>query len=170
MERNEWAGQDPAGAAPDAAAPKKNRKNTGAGYIKKKSVKKRRKTVTSTKKIVKELRPTRVSAKTSPIALLEKALLEISDDPWYNKEEFQRKAIAYVLENSFGCPEESEWHKNTKVSLIQKIKDRLDIPRGTEIEYILRDCLWHKKKGTTYNGEPADQRSRRFVVAALRCM
>ena len=88
MERNESAGQDPAGAAPAAAAPKKKRKKTGAGYINKKSVKKRRKTVTSTKKIVKELRPTRVSAKTSPIALLEKALLEISDDPWYNKEEF----------------------------------------------------------------------------------
>ena len=32
-------------------------------------------------------------------------------------------------------------------------KGGLDIPRGTDIEYILCDCLWHKKKGTTYNGE-----------------
>ena len=86
MERNKSAGQDPAEAAPDAAVPKKKIKKTGAGYIKKKSVKKRRKTVTSTKKIVKEPRPTRVSAKPSPIALLEKALLDISDNPWYNNE------------------------------------------------------------------------------------
>ena len=107
MERNESAGQDPAGAAPAAAAPKKKRKKTGAGYIKEKSVKKRRKTVTSTKKVVKEPRPTHVSAMPSPIALLEKSLLEISDDPWYNKEELQEKAISYVFDNSFGCPEES---------------------------------------------------------------
>ena len=133
MERNELAGQYQSGAAPATSAPKKKRKKTGAGYIKKKSVKKRRKTVISTKKIVKEPRPTRVSANPSPISLLEKALLEIIDYPWYNKEEFQRKAIAYVFDNYFGCPEESEWHKNTKDSLIQKIKDRLDIPRGTEI-------------------------------------
>ena len=109
--------------------------------------------MTSTKTIVKDPRPTRVSAKPYPIALLEKALLEISDDPWYNKEEFQRKAIAYVFENSFGFPEELEWHKNTKDYLIQKIKYCLDIPRGTDIEYILHYCIWHKKKGTTYNGE-----------------
>ena len=57
--------------------------------------------MTSTKKIVKDPRPTRVSAKPSPVDLLEKALLDISDDPWYNKEKFQRKAIAYVFNNSF---------------------------------------------------------------------
>ena len=84
MERNKSAGQDLVGAATAASAPKKNIKKTGAGYIKKKSVKKRRKTVTSTKKIVKEPRPTLVSAKPSPITLLENALLDISDNPWYN--------------------------------------------------------------------------------------
>ena len=80
MERNESAGQDSAGAAPTAAPPKKKRKKTGAGYIKKNLVKKRRKTVTLTNNIFKEPQPTRVSAKPSPIALLEKAPLEISDD------------------------------------------------------------------------------------------
>ena len=104
MERNKSAVQDPVGAATAASAPKKNVKKTGAGYIKKKLVKKRSKTVTSTKKTVKEPQPTCVSAKPSPIALLEKALLEISDDPYYNKEEFQRKSISYVLDNSFGIP------------------------------------------------------------------
>ena len=80
MERNELAGQDPAGDAPAAAAPKKRRKK-GAVKLTKRRKLKGWKTVTSTKKIVKEPRPTRVSAKPSSIALLKKALLEISDDP-----------------------------------------------------------------------------------------
>ena len=84
MERNKSAVQDPVGAATAASAPKKNVKKTGAGYIKKNLVKKRRKTVTLTKNIFKEPRPTRVSAKPSPITLLENALLDISDNPWYN--------------------------------------------------------------------------------------
>ena len=78
-------GQDPAGAAPAAAAPKKRRKK-GAVKLTKRRKLKGWKTVTSTKKIVKEPRPTRFSDKPYPIDLLKKSLLDISDDPCFNKE------------------------------------------------------------------------------------
>ena len=99
-------GQDPAGSDPAADASEKMRKK-GSANLTKQRISKGWKTVTSTEKIVKEPQPTHFSAKPSNINFLEKYLLEISDYPCYNKEEFQRKAIVCVFDNVFGSPEKS---------------------------------------------------------------
>ena len=91
--------------------------------------------------------------KPSGVALIGEALQEIGDEPIFPSEEFQRIMIAYYFGTVCGCPEEFDWKKGMVDSVINKIRETFEIPIGTDFEYILRDVLWHKNQGTTYNGE-----------------
>ena len=92
-------------------------------------------------------------ANPSGIALIEEAIQDIGDEPLFPADKFQRIMIAYYFGTVCGCPEEFDWKKGMVDSVINKIRETFEIPIGTDFEYILRDVLWHKNQGTTYNGE-----------------
>ena len=134
----------------------RNRKAVKKGHVTSPSTKKKGKVTPQSpkKKIPVHDEPQEsFPANPSGIALIEEAIQDIGDETLFPADKFQRIMIAYYFCNVCGCPKEYNWKKGTVDAVINKIRETFGIPIGTDFEYILRDVLWHKNQGTTYNGE-----------------
>jgi len=75
----------------------------------------------------------------------------------------RRIAIAALFQGKFGMDsDENNWHG--KNGIIPQIKHLLGIPRGTNIDSVLRACLFCHENGKTYNGETATARTGRNPI------
>ena len=87
---------------------------------------------------------------------LELALNERCDVPPFDFEVTRRLAIAYVFVNVLHVPAEVEWPDGNEFSgnypIMAFIKNTLDIPKGTDIKYVLRDILDCVASRREYNG------------------
>ncbi|CAB9524392.1 unknown protein [Seminavis robusta] len=83
--------------------------------------------------------------------MLEKALEELNVESVMDEEVYHRIAIAFVYFNVLGAPPREMWGKNR--GNMAKIKDILNIPSVTKIDYVLEDLVECKAKKRRYTGK-----------------